>query len=97
MWLLDVNTLELVFFVDETAIKEQYAILSHTWGEEEVLFADIKDLERARKMKGYDKIYWTCQQAKADGFEYAWVDTCCINKSDSSELSEAINSMFRWY
>lgn len=26
-----------------------------------------------------------------------WVDTCCIDKSSSAELSEAINSMFAWY
>jgi hypothetical protein len=25
------------------------------------------------------------------------VDTCCIDKKSSAELSEAINSMFRWY
>jgi hypothetical protein len=28
---------------------------------------------------------------------WVWVDTCCINKSSSSELQEAINSMFSWY
>lgn len=48
-------------------------------------------------MHGYSKIKWTCEQAVKDGFKYAWVDTCCINKESSAELSEAINSMFQWY
>ncbi len=32
-----------------------------------------------------------------DGVRYIWIDTCCIDKSSSAELSEAINSMYRWY
>jgi hypothetical protein len=47
--------------------------------------------------KGYDKIKRCCEVALSDGFKYAWVDTCCIDKTSSSELSEAINSMYRWY
>lgn len=39
----------------------------------------------------------TCHRALQDGFQYVWIDTCCIDKSSSAELSEAINSMFRWY
>ncbi|KAI6138370.1 hypothetical protein BKA82DRAFT_58501, partial [Pisolithus tinctorius] len=35
--------------------------------------------------------------AVKDGYEWLWIDTCCIDKRSSSELSEAINSMFRWY
>ena len=38
-----------------------------------------------------------CNQAKRDGYKYAWVDTCCIEKNSSAELQEAINSMYRWY
>lgn len=38
-----------------------------------------------------------CEQAQRDGLHYAWVYTCCIDKRSSSELSEAINSMFNWY
>ncbi len=48
-------------------------------------------------MPGYAKIEGCCAQARADGWEYAWVDSCCIDKSSSAELSEAINSMFKWY
>lgn len=25
------------------------------------------------------------------------IDSCCIDKSSSAELTEAINSMFKWY
>src|SRR5271170_5820439 len=76
----------------------RYAILSHTWrldGEE----ATFKDLtEGAGKSKaGYSKIQFCGEQAASDGLQYFWVDTCCIDKSSSAELSEAINSMFRWY
>ena len=46
---------------------------------------------------GYWKIRALCSQAHADGLEYAWIDTCCIDKSSSEEPSEAINSMYRWY
>ena len=46
---------------------------------------------------GYAKIAFTCRQAQRDGWSYAWVDTCCIDKTSSAELSEAINSMYRWY
>jgi hypothetical protein len=46
---------------------------------------------------GYDKIKRCCEVASMDGFEYVWVDTCCIDKTSSAELSEAINSMYRWY
>ncbi|KAI9146880.1 Vegetative incompatibility protein [Paramyrothecium foliicola] len=74
----------------------KYAILSHTWGDEEVLFENIIDGVGAQKV-GYKKIEFCGRQAASDGLSYFWVDTCCINKSDGSELSEAINSMFRWY
>jgi Fungal fruit body lectin/Heterokaryon incompatibility protein (HET) len=74
-----------------------YAILSHTWGDEEVLFQDLQNESKARAMKGYSKIEGACAQALRDGFEYVWIDTCCINKESSAELSEAINSMYAWY
>ncbi|KAH8593119.1 vegetative incompatibility protein HET-E-1 [Bisporella sp. PMI_857] len=75
-----------------------YAILSHTWGldTEEVTFRDL--IDGAGKSKaGYDKIRFCGEQARHDGLEYFWVDTCCIDKSNNNELAEAINSMFRWY
>ncbi|KAK0627345.1 heterokaryon incompatibility protein-domain-containing protein, partial [Immersiella caudata] len=95
MRLLDVNSLRLKLFTE--AQTPRYAILSHVWGREEVTFADIHDLAKAHRMRGFDKIELSCIQARRDGLDYIWIDTCCIDKSSSSELSEAINTMFRWY
>ncbi|KAK0627414.1 heterokaryon incompatibility protein-domain-containing protein [Immersiella caudata] len=95
MWLINCQTFALEFFHDPCKVK--YAILSHTWGDGEVTFKDMADLKKAQSLKGFDKIRGTCATAIADGFQYAWVDTCCIDKSSSAELSEAINSMFSWY
>ncbi|KAK4166819.1 NACHT domain-containing protein [Cladorrhinum sp. PSN259] len=73
-----------------------YAILSHTWGDEEVLYNDIAD-GMGKNKAGYDKIQFCGDQAWRDGLKYFWVDTCCIDKSDAAELQLALNSMFRWY
>jgi hypothetical protein len=94
MRLLHSKSLELTEFIDQNL--PHYAILSHTWGEGEVSFQDLQTGE-APKKAGYQKILHCCEEAARNGFEYAWVDTCCIDKTSSSELSEAINSMYRWY
>ncbi|MBE3043806.1 HET domain-containing protein [Candidatus Bathyarchaeota archaeon] len=95
MRLINTTTLQLKFFVGDVP---PYAILSHTWGEEEVVFQDMeKGTESASTLKGFAKIRGCCEQAVRDGYEWAWVDTCCIDKTSSSELSEAINSMYQWY
>ncbi|KAJ4177343.1 hypothetical protein NW759_017443 [Fusarium solani] len=94
IWLIDTETFKLKDFPYPPS---DYAILSHTWEDDEVQFQDIKDLEHARSKAGWSKIEMTCYQARQDGLPWAWVDTCCIDKSSSAELSEAINSMFRWY
>ena len=76
----------------------RYAILSHTWGNDEVTYRDIQRLDdRVRSTSGYRKIRGTCDLARRRGFEYVWLDTCCIDKTSSAELSEAINSMYQWY
>jgi len=75
-----------------------YAILSHTWGlEGEVTFNDMKSLMLAKAKAAWPKIEWTCALAMSQGIRFAWIDTCCIDKSSSAELTEAINSMFEWY
>ncbi|KAI1281262.1 vegetative incompatibility protein HET-E-1 [Xylaria sp. FL0933] len=75
-----------------------YAILSHTWGHDsqEVTFKDILD-GTGRQKEGYRKLQFCCKQAAFDSLDHIWVDTCCIDKTNSVELSEAINSMFQWY
>ncbi|KAL6399495.1 hypothetical protein AUP68_18043 [Ilyonectria robusta] len=92
MRLIDVSTITLKDFVGQNI--PRYAILSHTWGEDELLF---EDLNRGTPKRGLQKVLDTCRQAKLDNIDYVWVDTCCIDRSSSAELSEAINSMFKWY
>lgn len=94
MHLLNTNTLRLHSFFGEGI--PEYAILSHRWDHEEVSFQDLK-ADLGPEMLGYAKIQGCCVQAKRDGWEYAWIDSCCIDKSSSAELSEAINSMYQWY
>jgi len=99
--LIDTTTLRMKLFVGEDI--PQYAILSHTWIEdEEVDFREMTALvdnhkHFARWKSGYLKIWFTCEQARRHELPYAWIDTCCIDKSSSAELSQAINSMFKWY
>ena len=91
-----VNTHTLQFEEFEGQNIPSYAILSHRWEKEEALFKDV-ECGTAVTKKGWQKITKCCEQARKDGLSYAWVDTCCIDKSSSAELTEAINSMFRWY
>ncbi|KAI6106448.1 heterokaryon incompatibility protein-domain-containing protein, partial [Pisolithus croceorrhizus] len=82
----------------------RYAILSHRWGAE-VSYEEMTGLmkmegrrrDEVRQRTGYQKIIESCKQAIKDGREWLWIDACCIDKRSSSELSEAINSMYRWY
>lgn len=92
----DNSDFSLVQYVGASIPK--YAILSHTWGpdHEEVSFRDLTE-GTGKEKTGYRKLVFCANQAIKDGFRHFWVDTCSIDKSSSSELSEAINSMFRWY
>ncbi|KAE9364092.1 HET-domain-containing protein [Stipitochalara longipes BDJ] len=108
MRLLNTHTLAVEMFAGQAPA---YAILSHTWEAEEVTFDDMKMMKfpggkeaflsamsRARKpRKSYEKILYSADFAYHRGFDYIWIDTCCIDKSSSAELSETINSMFEWY
>jgi hypothetical protein len=91
------NTISLAlheFFGDSIP---SYAILSHRWEDAEVTFQDLQTGGRPILKEGWSKIEGCCAQAVRDGWEYAWVDSCCIDKTSSSELSEAINSIYQWY
>ncbi|KAH7125242.1 heterokaryon incompatibility protein-domain-containing protein [Dendryphion nanum] len=89
---------DLSFTDDLTDQIPRYAILSHTWGpdNEEVTFDDFNGGQYQSKA-GYTKIKFCRDRAQIDCIDYFWVDSCCINKANYTELSEAINSMFSWY
>ena len=90
------NTKHLYFeeFFDSKIPK--YAILSHRWEEDEVSLQDFLCGKR-KNGAGYLKITNCCIMAAKRGFDWVWIDTCCIDKKSSAELSETLNSMFRMY
>ncbi|EHK49557.1 hypothetical protein TRIATDRAFT_178920, partial [Trichoderma atroviride IMI 206040] len=105
MRLLSTKALEFCDFLG-TSIP-RYAILSHRWERDEMSYQDmLKEMERNNswpgptdflQKQGYRKIIEFRRLALQDGYDYIWADTCCIDKSSSSELQEAINSMYQWY
>lgn len=97
MYLLNARTRRLEFFIGDEVPK--YAILSHTGVKDEVSFQDIMTghSHKIKAKDGFLKIKFSCDQALVDDLGYVWVDNCCIDKTSSAELSEAINSMFNWY
>ncbi|KAL1846494.1 hypothetical protein Daus18300_014244, partial [Diaporthe australafricana] len=101
MRLLNTTTLELKTFT--TRRYPEYSILSHTWGDEEApleVFLPRPKWQRAAsrfRKRRYPKIVRSCGLAKSQGYDWTWIDTCCIDKSSSTELSEAINSMYGYY
>lgn len=99
MRLLSTTSLHLVEFHES---RPPYAILSHTWGNEEISLQELQEIENSSgshgcQKAGYKKIKRACQEAQCRQYEWIWIDTCCIDKTNHNELSEAINSMFRWY
>jgi len=96
MRLLDTSTLQFREFYGSN--KPPYAILSHTWTGEEVSFDEILTPTSGTQQKaGFSKIKGCCEMAKEQGVSFAWVDSCCIDRRSSAELTEAINSMYLWY
>jgi hypothetical protein len=96
MRLINVMTLELKEFFGPDIPK--YAILSHTWDEDEVSLQEFQNpSDKTYEKLGYQKILKAVEIANFDGHEWIWIDTCCIDKTSSLELSEAINSMYKWY
>lgn len=96
MRLINTHTKCFVRFSDPSRIPP-YAVLSHRWNTQEVLFEDMQSHEALVDHPGFSKLSGCCDIARAYGYEYIWMDTCCINKASSAELSEAINSMYIWY
>lgn len=99
MYLLDTKTEQLCLFQNLSTCPK-YAILSHTWlpADQEILFKHVESRTCPDKcFEGIKKVLGCCRQAKKDGFDWVWIDTCCIDKSSSAELSEAINSMYQIY
>ncbi|KAI0441448.1 hypothetical protein F4803DRAFT_418641 [Xylaria telfairii] len=97
MRLLDTDSLQVVEVRDDSV--PDYAILSHTWGDEEITIQDMQSAQFSilKTQTAFLKIQNSASLAKKDGHQYIWIDTCCIDKTSSAELSEAINSMYRWY
>ncbi|PIL33632.1 hypothetical protein GSI_04255 [Ganoderma sinense ZZ0214-1] len=105
MWLLSTDRAELHFFATPESVTGGYAILSHTWGHgSEQSFQQIHALQDRCAVSDENprdlatpKVRECCILAEKYGYRWLWVDSCCIDKTSSTELSEAINSMFRWY
>ncbi|PIL35544.1 hypothetical protein GSI_02272 [Ganoderma sinense ZZ0214-1] len=108
MWLLSADRAELEFFpTPESVPAPGYAILSHVWSrdpKDEQTFQETNDLRLRCSSTGENprdlasaKIRDFCMLAERHGYRWVWVVTCCIDKSSSSELSEALNSMYRYY
>ncbi|KAI4274072.1 MAG: hypothetical protein L6R38_006177 [Xanthoria sp. 2 TBL-2021] len=95
MRLINTSTLEFREFFN-SEIPKHYAILSHRWGSDEATFQDFEKGVQ-EKREGYKKIKDFCDFVSGYDVEWGWVDTCCIDKRSSAELTEAINSMYAWY
>lgn len=96
MRLLNTKSLKLETFL-RPADRPPYAILSHTWGNDEVTLQQFSRPDDLHSHDGYTKIVSACEVASKRGLAYIWIDTICIDKTNSSELAEAIKLMFQWY
>ncbi|KAH9918564.1 HET-domain-containing protein [Epithele typhae] len=116
MWLLGTARANLVFFPRTEDVPGGFAILSHTWQDDEDTFQNVQLLNKEANQAGEEpphnptappwfnprdrlshKVSKFLERAEKAGYKYAWVDTCCIDKTSSAELTEAINSMFTYY
>lgn len=96
MRLIHTTSLELKEFFGSQL--PPYAILSHTWSKDEVSYQEYLQLVPNHTFDPrLKKILDCCALARKARLEWVWIDTCCIDKASSAELSEAINSMFTWY
>lgn len=83
----------------------KYAIFSHRWTASEPSYKDVcasgssgsLGKYRSTKTAGLAKLVQLCETARAIGYKFVWSDTCCIDKDNTAELSEAIHAMYKWY
>ena len=94
MRLISTSTLKLEDFKEKVL---KYAILSHVWSTEEIIFSDFESQVDLSTKKGWRKLKSFCELACDLKYEYAWVDTCCIDKRSSADIDKSINSMYAWY
>ena len=98
MRLLHFDTLGKLILTDfRGKLIPPYTILSHRWGDSEILIEDVLNRNYKEKEEGHRKLRFCAEQAAQDGLQYFWIDTCCIDRWDNNERSKAINSMFEWY
>ncbi|KAI0744723.1 hypothetical protein C8Q76DRAFT_663309, partial [Earliella scabrosa] len=104
MWLLNSHTLRLHHFTSPEDVKEGYVILSHVWNAQEDSFQDLQDILEWCDRSGQDprgfvtmKVCQFCELAESYGYKWVWIDTCCIDRTSSAELSETINAMYQYY
>lgn len=95
MRLINTASLELEDFWDDRAVPK-YAILSHTWGDQEVGFHDMLNRKPYDDKRWY-KIYSACKRAAEIPLQWLWIDAICIDRTSTKDVSNAINSMFEWY
>jgi hypothetical protein len=109
MRLLNISTFELKEFNELNV--PPYVIASHRWTDDETNYKDIKK-RRNPETVGYKKVQDFCAFIRRTNVtntramevrglkrdcQWLWIDTACIDKSSSAELSESINSMYYWY
>lgn len=92
--LINVQSLELESFDRQPP---RYAILSHRWNKDEIDHNDINNAQATSHKPGWEKLKRFCELAQSLGYSHAWLDTCCIDKASTAELSRSIRSMYQWY
>ncbi len=104
MWLLSTDRAELHYFPSPEEVPDGYGALSHVWDKTEQSFQDVRKIQERCAEDGTnphevvcEKTRRCCELAESHGYKWVWIDTCCIDKTSSTELAEAINSMFRYY
>jgi hypothetical protein len=84
MRLIHTTALDIHEFLNEAQIPP-FAILSHTWEEDECTLKEMQDpvASLVSRRKGYRKIQLCCKQALKDGLEWVWIDTYAPLRSNS--------------